>query len=64
MIDTIKCQSELDLTPAFREKLLLGAINKSLDHKKMETHHAVKDRQDTALALPPYSKAIGKGKER
>lgn len=62
MVDTIKCQSDLDLTEAFFEKLLLGAIDKRLDHKKIHPNSA-KDDQDT-LALPHRSKTTGKGKER
>lgn len=64
MVDTIKCQSELDLTEKFYEKLLLGAIDKRLDHKKLEAHHPAEDGQDTALALPLRSKIINKGKDR
>ncbi|KAL9044597.1 MAG: hypothetical protein Q9214_002280 [Letrouitia sp. 1 TL-2023] len=33
MVDTIKCVSELDLTPEWYEKLLLGGIDKRLDHE-------------------------------
>ena len=36
MVDTIKCQSELDLTQDFFQKLLLGAIDKREDNKKIE----------------------------
>ena len=64
MIDTIKCESELDLTEAFYEKLLLGAIDKRLDHTKIETHHPAKDDQETTIAPPYRPKTIGKGKER
>lgn len=34
MVDTIKCQSEADLTEPFFRKLLLGAIDKGLDHEE------------------------------
>lgn len=34
MVDTIKCQTEADLTELFFKKLLLGAIDKSLDHEE------------------------------
>lgn len=64
MVDTIKCQSDLDLTETFYEKLLLGAIDKRLDHKKIEAHHPAEDSQDTALALPLRNKTIDKGKDR
>ena len=64
MVDTIKCQTKRDLTPAFFEKLLLGAIDKRLDNAEMEAHHRVKDSPDTALTLPHRSKTAGKGKER
>ena len=36
MVDTIKCQSEQDLTLPFYEKLLLGAIESRLDHRDNE----------------------------
>ena len=64
MVDTIQCQSELDLTDAFLEKLLLGAIDKGLDHKRMDRHTPIRKGQNS---LPPLShrfKATGKGKER
>ncbi len=64
MVDYIKCQSELDLTHTFFEKLLLGAIDKRLDHKKMEAHGPAKDGHDTAFALPNRSRTIGKEQER
>lgn len=66
MVDTIKCQSELDLTDAFYEKLLLGAIDNRLDHTKIEAHHSSKDDGDNVPALPHRSKTevIGKGKAR
>lgn len=32
MIDTLSCQSEADLTEKFFEKLLIGAIDKTVDH--------------------------------
>lgn len=34
MVDTIKCQTEADLTEPFFKKLLLGAIDKTLDHEE------------------------------
>lgn len=34
MVDTIKCQTEDDLTELFFKKLLLGAIDKHLDHEE------------------------------
>lgn len=34
MVDTIKCQTEADLTESFFKKLLLGAINKRLDQEE------------------------------
>lgn len=48
MVDTVKCQTEADLTEPFYKKLLLGAIDKTLDHEesiaaprayKNYTHH-------------------------
>lgn len=64
MVDTVKCESELDLTEQFFEKLLLGAIDKRLDRKKIETHDPAGYGQDTHHAMPHRSKAPGKGKER
>lgn len=64
MVDTIKCKTELDLTETIYEKLLLSAIDKCLDHTKMEAQHRAKDGQDTNPALPVRSKTTGKGKQR
>ncbi len=64
MVDTIKCQSELDLTPDFFEKLLLGAIDKGLDRKQVEVHDPVNDRQYNSPTLSHRFKANGKGRER
>ena len=64
MVDTIKCQSELDLTEPFFEKLLLGAIDKRMDRKKIEAHNPVRHDQDTIHAMPYRSKAPGTDKER
>lgn len=64
MVDTIRCQSDLDLTEEFYEKLLLGAIDDRLDHQTMEAHSPATDGQDTARALPHRSKTTDKGKER
>ena len=64
MIDTIKCQSELDLTEEFYQKLLLGAIDKNFDHEKMEAHNPAEEDPEDAPALPYRSRMAGKGKER
>ena len=69
MVDTIKCQSEVDLTEIFFEKLLLGAIDKRWDHEKIETQapkleessHTQEQRSST---LPHRLLSMGKGKER
>ena len=63
MVDTIKCESELDLTEEFFEKLLLGAIDKRLDHQKVTAHHPANDSQDLVPTLPHRSKTVGNGKE-
>ena len=63
MVDTIKCQSELDLTEAFFEKLLLGAIDKRLDRQKVAAHSPANDSQDLVPTLPYRSKTVGNGKE-
>lgn len=63
MVDTVQCQSELDLTEAFYEKLLLGAINKKLDHEKIAAHEPAKDGHDFIPALPHRSKTVLNGKE-
>ena len=64
MVDFIKCQTERDLTDAFFEKLLLGAIDKRFDNEEMEAHHSVKDSPNKILTLPHRSQTAGKGKER
>ncbi len=64
MVDTIKCESELDLTEDFYEKLLLGAIDKRLDRKKIEAHSSARGGHDTASPLSFRFKIPGKGKER
>ena len=64
MVDTIQCQSELDLTEEFFEKLLLGAIDKGLDRKKMDLLDPVKDGQDSLPAISHRFKVTFKGKER
>ena len=63
MVDTIKCQSELDLTESFYEKLLLGAIDKRWDHQKVAAHDPAKDVQDFIPPLPYRSRTILNGKE-
>ena len=64
MVDFIKCQTERDLTDAFFEKLLLGAIDKRLDHEEMKAQHPVRDSPNETLTLPHRSQTAGKGKER
>ena len=72
MVDTIKCQSEVDLTKNFFEKLLLGAINKRWDHEKIETQapkleessHTSHTQEQPSSALPHRLLSMGKGKER
>ena len=64
MVDTIQCQSELDLTEGFFEKLLLGAINTRLDRKEIETHDPAKYGQDTYHKIPHRAKAPGTDRER
>lgn len=34
MVDTVRCQTEADLTERFFKKLLLGAIDKAVDHEE------------------------------
>ena len=64
MVDTIQCQSELDLTELFYEKLLLGAIDKRLDRKKIEAHDPAKHGQDAYHEIPHRTKAPGTDRER
>ena len=64
MVDTIPCKSELDLTESFYEKLLLGAIDKPLDRKKIESHDPAEYGQDTYHDLPHRAKAPGTKSER
>ena len=68
-VDTIKCQSEVDLTKNFFEKLLLGAIDNRWDHKKMETQAPKLEESSHAQeqplsALPHRLLSMGKGIER
>ena len=64
MVDTIQCQSELDLDEFFYEKLLLGAIDKRLDRKKIEAHDPATHGQDTYHEIPHRPKAPGTDRER
>ena len=66
MVDTIQCQSELDLTESFYEKLLLGAIDKRLDRKKIEAHDPTTHGQDTYHdhEIPHRAKAPGTDRVR
>ena len=64
MVDTIQCQSELDLTESFYEKLLLGSIDKRLDRKKIEANDPATHGQDTYHELPHRAKAPGIDRER
>lgn len=52
MVDTIQCQSELDLTEEFFEKLLLGAIDARLDRKEMDVHDPAEHGQDPYHEIP------------
>ncbi|KAK3170567.1 hypothetical protein OEA41_002648 [Lepraria neglecta] len=68
-VDTIKCQSEVDLTKNFFEKLLLGAIDNRWDHEKMETQAPKLEESSHAQeqplsALPHRLLSMGKGIER
>ena len=58
MVDTITCLSEADLTEKFFEKLLLGAIDKAVDHEVIETpssavYPANSDDQQPHYTPPP-----------
>ena len=64
MVDTIQCQSELDLTELFFEKLLLGAIDSRLDRQKIEAHDPAKYGQDAYHEIPHRAKAQGIDRER
>ena len=64
MVDTVPCQSELDLTEQFFEKLLLGAIDKSLDRKQMEANVPANHSPHTAPAMSHRPKMNCNGKER
>lgn len=69
MVDTIKCQSEIDLTKKFFEKLLLGAIDKRWDHEKMEAQspkfeESSHTQEQPSSTLPYRLLSMGKGKER
>lgn len=60
MVDTVKCQTEADLTEPFYKKLLLGAIDKTLDHEesiaassayKNYTHHHSQPTRGAAASV-------------
>ena len=63
MVDTIKCQSELDLTELFFEKLLLGAIDTRFDRKELEAHDPTKYDQEAHDPIPHRAKAPSTGRE-
>ena len=64
MVDRVQCQSVLDLSHEWFEKLLLGAIDKKLDRKKIEVHDPATDVPDTSSTLSHRFKPDDKGKER
>lgn len=61
MVDTIKCQTEADLTEPFFKKLLLGAIDKSLDHE--ETVAAPNSSYNNYTHYPGQSSHMATGSE-
>ena len=63
MVDRIQCQSELDLTELFYKKLLLGAIDKTLDRKELEAHDPTKYDQEAHDPIPHRAKAPSTGRE-
>lgn len=64
MVDTITCLSEADLTEKFFEKLLLGAIDKAVDHEIIETPSSARysasnhDQQPHYTPPPPQQPAF------
>ena len=59
MVDTIKCQSERDLTEDFFEKLLLGAIDRRLDRKEIDAYDPAEHGQDAYHEISHRPKASG-----
>ena len=57
MVDTIRCQSELDLTKNFFEKLLLGAIDGRWDREEIDVHDPAEHGQDAYHGIPHRPKA-------
>ena len=55
MVDTITCFSEADLTDKFFEKLLLGAIDKAVDHEVIETPSSASYPTNGHDQLPHYT---------
>ncbi|KAL9609317.1 MAG: hypothetical protein Q9167_005904 [Letrouitia subvulpina] len=49
MVDTIQCQSEVDLTEDWFRKLLLGAIDKREDNRKIEDQQIADDAANAVL---------------
>ena len=63
MVDTLSCLSVADLTEEFFEKLLLGAVDKAVDHQAIAAPRGagiVANSHDTAL---PYSPQLRQGSQ-
>ena len=61
MVDTVRCLSYEDLTEDFYEKLLMGAINKKLDHLPHQSHTQNIRNEDDPPALQPRQHEQGLG---
>ena len=55
MVDTITCLSEADLTEKFFEKLLLGAIDKAVDHEVITPPSSAGLQCNGSEQMPHYS---------
>ena len=64
MVDTVQYRSVLELDDEWFGKLLLGAIDKDLDRKKIEVYDPATDMQNNSPALSPRFKPNGKDEER
>ena len=55
MVDTVRCESELDLTDDFFRKLLLGAIDRLIDEEdqKQQQHPSSPVQPDIINNIPP-----------
>ena len=54
MVDTVRCESTLDITPEFLQKLLIGAISRSEDKKTLRSNSNPKSAAPPAASSPTF----------